>query len=619
MNQENKNSHINWTIILLIIILAVVGYVLFSRFADYTYRSDRNLDDIYRAKFWAIMLIALFTAILVWKRNSSSAPLLAVFGVSLYFIVIYAIMFRGTMYGINGHWGDNGYRMSIVCKIINGYIFSDANTKGLPSMYPTLWFYIMAIYAKLIGIQAFQTVKYGYLFIFLVYPWLLYFAWRPLVSSRTAAIISVATIFIGHEFINYIYYEHMTAALFMPWWLYFFEDSGNRIKDGRNLRKFYIVGALFGGALFMTYYYWFFMALMALPITLVVRYLNEKSWRNIFFDLRHKLILMCGVALVSTPFWVPLIWSAIKNGVYSTQMVWFKIGYADLTGKWNDHPLDALLVVAGIFFAAYLWKRWGQAKLILLFCGAWILFMLDRLTNLGDRSIQTRKILEFAHVFSLAPLAIGTKDMWDKYGKKTNIRYGMVAIIIVLMMIYSNDHTEIYRSRTYEIGINQRIPEADLAAMRTVDCDDKVFLTNRYIESCYIPYFLFIPISSSSAHFAAHYQDRRKFLKAIEKIDEPDLLAFSLANNIFDKVDYFYLPLDKAGGNYQLIINQIRFNANPSFDTLRYAHSLIEKNDYFIKRHGWGIYEINPPARTDSIISKLKQAYPEVATYNSNN
>lgn len=67
-------------------------------------------------------------------------------------------------------------------------------------------------------------------------------------------------------------------------------------------------------------------------------------------------------------------------------------------------------------------------------------------------------------------------------------------------------------------------------------------------------------------------------------------------------MDYFYPPFDRQSDNYQPVINQIRFNAEPSMDTLRFSRTTIEGNEYFIKRHGWGVFAINSPERADSSI-----------------
>jgi len=213
MTKSRRNDII---IFFLVMALATIGYFLFAQFANYTYESERHIQDLFRAKMWSIIIILLTASILYLKRKSDIAPALAVLMVSLYFVIIYAILYRGTEYGLNGHWGDNGFHLSMVRKMMAYNYFADPNIKDFTSSYPPLYYYLMALFAKLLGLQAYQTLKYGYLFVFLLYPWFIYFSWRPLVSRRVAAVISVATLFFAHRYLNYSAQVHMTAVLFLP-------------------------------------------------------------------------------------------------------------------------------------------------------------------------------------------------------------------------------------------------------------------------------------------------------------------------------------------------------------------------------------------------------------------
>ncbi|NOY88284.1 MAG: arabinofuranosyltransferase, partial [FCB group bacterium] len=203
-----------------VIILAIIGYQIYSHADSYKYLSDKHTLEIVKSKLWSLSWILISAIVIYWKRDKSYAPALAVFAVSAYFVILYGIMFSGTEYGMNGHWGDNGNRLALICKMMayNSF-FQDWYLKDLPSFYPPLWFFIMALYGKLLGIEAYQTIKFGYLFIFIFYPWLLFWAWKKVVRSAIAAAIVVGTIFFAYRYLDWIYYEHITAALFLPWWL----------------------------------------------------------------------------------------------------------------------------------------------------------------------------------------------------------------------------------------------------------------------------------------------------------------------------------------------------------------------------------------------------------------
>jgi galactan 5-O-arabinofuranosyltransferase len=602
-------------LIALVSVLAITGYFLFAQFADYTYMSDRHIDDILRAKLWSLSLILIFGTIIYWKRRSPIAPALAVFGLSLYFILIYAILLRGTQYGINGHWGDNGYRLAVIRKMMAYNYLADACTKKLTGMYPPLWFYMMALYAKALGLEAWQTLKFGYLVVFILYPWSLYFFWKPLVSSRGAALITVATLFFAHKYLDYIYYEHITAALFIPWWLYFFENVPRSEHINKRGWRHYVVGIITGGLLFMTYHYWFFLAVISLPLTLMVRFGENRSWRLLLLNLRHKAIIGAGIAVISSPYWLPNLIMAFKTGIYSSQVTWFSLSHANLTSHWVSRSLDGAMVLAGIFFVGYFWNRWNRAHLALLYAGGLILIIMDRALNLGGHSIQTRKILEFTHVFAFAPLALGIEEIWVKLKEHNNSRMGLLALGLVLVLVFANEHTEIYQSDTYKTGLNQRVPVNDLAVFASVDCYNKVFLTNKYIEACYYPYFVFIGVSDVSAHFAARYGERVAFLRTASTVSKPDLFAYLLTYNRFDKIDYIYLPYKAQSRSYEFVANMVSFNSRVILDTLRFPGDIIREGNYFHKRHDRNLFEIIPPPRSTIIDSIIRDDYPDAFQY----
>jgi hypothetical protein len=592
----------------LAMVLAIAGYFLFAQFADYTYESERHMLDLFRAKLWSIFLVMFFAAILYWKRHSEIAPPLAVLAVSIYFVIIYSILFRGTQYGLNGHWGDNGYRLLITCKMMAYNYFADSTIKDLTCLYPPLYYYLMAIYAKILGLEAFQTLKFGYLFVFLLYPWFLYFSWRPLVSGKAAAMISVATIFFAHRYINYSAYEHMTAALFIPWWLYFFEDARDRFIGKKLQWKLYTCGVLIGGAIFMTYYYWFFIAIAAFPLTTAARYITERSWRALLQNILHKAILAVGVALISAVYWLPIL---SKTGFTSVQTSFFYFEHSNLGGVCNK-PLEGTMVLTGIFFAVYFWDRWKHARLAFYYGGALILIMLDRAFNLGNHSIQTRKILEFTHVLTIPPLMMGLETIWENVRKNVNIQRGLIALVVILAIIFGNDHIEKTRSGLYKTGINTRYPEAPLSDFENANCFGTVFLSHRYIDGCYLPYFAFTPISNVMAHPGGRFNERKNFLRAISKLKQPELVAYAMTYNIYDKIDYVFLPYIGRSGCFELQMNTVSFNTPLVTDTIRFYAEAFSDSAYFSKIHSNGMLEIKAPERSQERDANLLKEYPEI-------
>ncbi|MEW6050726.1 MAG: arabinofuranosyltransferase [Candidatus Zixiibacteriota bacterium] len=596
------------------VILAVAGLFLFSRHAIREYTAEAHLIDLLRAKFWSIGWVLISAAVLYLCRRSPSAPTWAVFLVSTYFVILYGLLFKGTEYGMNGHWGDNGNRLAEICKIM-AYIspFQDWYLKDLPSFYPPGWFWLMAIYAKILQIEAYQTIKYGYLLIFLVYPWLLYFSWRKLVTPVAAAAVVVATLFLAYKYMDWTYYENITAGLFLPWWLHYFEGGkGSPSEPIRFTTREYVSGALIGAALFLIYYYWFFMALAAVPVTLGYRFLTTRSWSSVWNDVKHKLTLMVGVMALTSIYWLPLIISIFRYGSESMQHLWWNSHHGDLTDQWRAVSFESLWIYVGVFSAFYLWDRLGRGKLPLFFAGGILTIQLDRIYNFASKSLQSRKVIELAHVFVAAPLALGVIEVWEKAASHPNVRRGIVGIGLLGAVVVANAHTEDINTEKYRNAVGQRVPVEDLAVFDSVDTHARVFLTNNYREACYRPYYLFIPYNNMTAHTGGRYSRREAFLREAAKIVEPELLAYALAYNRYDRVDYVYLPVNKDTKRLEQTLYQAAFNEIGKTTIITYTADIATAPSIFVKRHEKGMYELVAPPRGINLDQRIKDRYPAV-------
>lgn len=607
----------DWKIMAGMLFLGLVGRVLYLQSAGYLYNSEAHFVDMIYAKGWTILWPLISIGIIFKFKERAFAPKLSIMLLSAYFVILYGILFHGTEFGMHGVWGDNGNRLAYICKMMAfNTIFTDWRLNDLPAFYPPGWFALMAIWGKLNGIEAYQTIKFGYLFVYLVYPWLIFWAWKRIVSPGAAVAVAVTTIFFGYGLLDWISYEHMTAALFMPWWLRYFEAEAD--LSWANLRsqwKFYLVGSLYGAALFMTYYYWFFMAAAVLPITLIYTYFNTRSFKAVVAEIKHKTLLMSGVALFSAVYWLPLLVSIFKHGTLSAQNQWFGLRHTNLTSRWQSVSIEGILIIAGLALAFYLWRKQLAGRLVFLFLGGLILILIDRMLNLGGSSIQTRKLLEFVHVFAMAPLGLGLVAIWSQVKPSKEITRGLIGLGLIIGLIFANAHTENLDRNKYERGINQSVPADGLKALSFVDTHGTVFLTHNYLDACYLPYYQFITINNMSAHTAGRYDQRVEFLKLAATIKEPELLAYALTFNRYDRVNYVYLPLDKATGRWKLTLQQTSFNQPTVTIEIIFAVDPTDLSNQFVKRHAWGIYEVVVQERYGQVRSLIEETYPELVNH----
>lgn len=586
---------------LILFVLAVAGYLLYSQHLEFTYLSNDHVSFLMLSKIWSLGFILFSLIYLYFKKDSKRFHWDLLILLSTYFVILYGILFIGTEYGMHGQWGDNGNRFAYLCKMIAyDTIFTDWYYKDLPGFYPPLWFYLMSLYAKVLSLEAYQTVKFGYLLTYLLYPWLLYYMWQKVTTKKIAAAISFVTIFIAYKYLDWIYYEHITAAIFIPWWLYYFENDDLSLSIKSNW-KFYLSGGIIGGLIFMTYYYWFFIAVVAILISIVLKLLDKKPFSEITRSLLNKFYLGVVIIVVSSVYWLPLVKSIFRYGSESSQNVWFGMHHADLTSLWNITSVESLLILGGIFFTFYLFKDEKYRKFMIWFIACLVMIIIDRIFNLSESSIQSRKILEFLHVFAAAPLVIGLFDLIKNREFNPNIRKGFVGLFVLLILILSNAHTEIEPSNFYKNAVNQRVPQNDLEVFSSVETHNKVFLTTHYLEACYLPYYMFITYNNMSSHTAGRYLEREKFIEEIAKIEDPEILAYLLAYNKFDKVDYIYLPFDSTQMKFQMILYQVSFN-DPAGKVkkipLECRYDL--PNDYFVLINERGLFEVSSSSITEN-------------------
>jgi len=588
--------------------LATSGLWLFAQSDQYHFWSLENLHDILEAKAVALLiLLTAFVSLYAW-REKSFAPALTVFFVSAYFVFLYGLMFQGTEFGMNAHWADNANRIAAINKmLLFKDPFQDWYTSGLSMFYPPLWFWLMALWAKIMQIDAVQTVKYGYLFVFLIYPWLLYFSWKPLVSRKLAAAITVTTIFFAHWLIDYTPYEHITAALFLPWWLRFVAQSPPNPLHSRVAYKHLALGIFFGAALALAYYWWFFLAIIGLAIEWIT---NPRDCGKL---LSRRLIITLGIIIVTAVYWLPLIIQILTNGFESTQSLFFGMRHSNLTGQWEFLNWHGVFIIAGALAAGYTWNDTQTGKLKYLQIAGIVMILLDRAFNLSGQSIQTRKLLEFAPVLLAPSLVVAGFAIWNHAKASLRIQPALFALLVIISLVAYNEQTQMFLDPKYKTAVETRRPTQTVKALEAASVAGQVMLTNRYIEMCYVPYYTFITITNTSAHPAGRYSKRATFLELATKITEPDLLAYALRRNVYDAVDWIYLPRDKTSGAPFLTVSKYGFNLPKKTVTYSFAVRIQDYPKIFEPTTDAELFKIatlDTMANVSKVRSLLIQKYP---------
>ncbi len=603
-----------------IIMYIIIGfYFALSGENYYTADSLSKIDDILMAKIWLVLSVIISALIYRYIGRLSSRITGWLILMSIYFLVLYALLYKGTDFGMNGFWGDNANRMALITKYREfGSIFQDWYYKDLPSFYPPLWFFLCGKLSWLFGVEGYKTVKLGYYVIFALYPITLYFVWKKIVSKTTAFVITFLVIFLKDIHLDYVYYEHITAAFFIPWWLYYIED----IKKVRNKNsRWYIIGGLWGALIFMTYYYWFYIGIIATFLRWIISFLSNRRTFLQTPRIMHKFYIALGVTLFTSIYWAPLLWSVIKFGSASAQSKWFHTGYLSIDIPFFEFSVFGLLYLIGLIYMGARYRRLLNANYILFLSAMLLMILLDKFLCLFESSIQTRKLIELTPVFLAVPAGCGLNLFYRVITRRAKyIRTALMFVLVAGLLYFGNNHSQLLHLDLYKKAIDSRIPESGLAIFKSVDYRGKVFLTERYIDAAFLPYYLFISRSGSATHIASQYESRIEFLKYIGGLTDPAQVAYLLKKNRFDAVDYFLLPFDSKKNKSFLEVYPLHFVIGNQKLRLEFAPDVTIKSEYFELKHKAGLYEILPPHKsiTDIFIQKYDSLSLEsvLAEYN---
>ena len=596
LNHSYKNlSGINRVIIIYAVILIIAGiYFSFAGDGYYSYDSLRKVNDLVKMRIWLFASI-LMAALIYGSTFRRETKLLSwLLTLSFYFVVFYALLYKGTDYGLNGHWGDNGNRLALVTKFREfASPFQDWYFKNLPSFYPPLWLYLQGKLAWLFGVEGYKTIKLGYFVIYALYPVTLYYIWSRITSKSAAFAIAFLTIFLRDSHLDYVYYEHITAAFFIPWWLYFIEDIKNREKKGLG---WYILGGFLGALLFMTYYFWFFIGLFSIVLRYILKLILG---RRKFLEtslLKEKLMILISTAVFSSIYWLPLLISMVQYGADSMQNKWFHEGYLDINLPLFKYSAIDLIYLLGLVYLIVRFKKIVNSRYAILLLSMVGLLLLDRLVNLFESSIQTRKILELLPVFwaILSGLALALTYRMIRI-KRPIFGHVFVVLSAFFVFYYGMSHADVMTENKYKNAMKLRVPADDIAVFESVDYRGKVFLTNHYLEASYIPYYFFVCHWAPSAHTASRYNQRIAFLRYLGRFGNERQVAFLLRNNIFDKVDYFYLPEYEAAGNAYYDTHPLYYPATTEKIRIEFPRWATVDSRYFDLLHKNGLYEVVQP------------------------
>lgn len=211
--------------------------------------------------------------------------------------------------------GDEIFVTAFLQKIAGGFFTSDFFYTDLPAFYPPLYFWALGFFGFIFKLNGVLLSQIGVFLVLFITPYLVYFWQRKHLNNALLLVLTPALVYVVSDWQAIILkpYEFISSVLVVLWSIFLFSDLVNK-RINRNKIIFYGVA---GGLLFLTFYFWFFLTIIAAGIfKLLVKVKNNYYYGN--------LILVGVIALfVALPFLAPLGLSYIFLGAENWQPAWF--------------------------------------------------------------------------------------------------------------------------------------------------------------------------------------------------------------------------------------------------------------------------------------------------------
>src|SRR6202043_3685806 len=111
------------------------------------------------------------------------------------------------------------------------------------------------------------------------------------------------------------------VALFIAWWLWGVLGVG---RQPARSRAALVVAAVLGAALFCIYYFPFFLGAIMLVLTLALRRpAAARGGKLPPENPKEAGLVLGGDALLSTPYWVPIVIAVLRNGAQVAFNRWY--------------------------------------------------------------------------------------------------------------------------------------------------------------------------------------------------------------------------------------------------------------------------------------------------------
>ncbi|MBI2989864.1 MAG: hypothetical protein HYY51_01590 [Candidatus Magasanikbacteria bacterium] len=505
-----------------------------------------------------LVFFVLLGIVCVYKR-AKPIWFLALFGfcsAAAYYILVDGmdLMFWGMI-------GDENFIAALYEMAAHGKPFFDFVYPSLPAYYPPLFFLLFRLPGQWFDLNGIQLAKLATFSIFLLYPAFFYaiqkWYWHRQIDredkglpNATAWLVSALLLFalVDPDAVIIKQYEFVSASLSVLWAVWFLDSMYRKSFNYKHLLFFGVTG----GLLFMTFYFWIFLAVIGLAIY------------NLFSDEKVGLkryawftaVGLC-LVLVALPYWFPLAQAYLSFGAENWQL-----GFTIIDRLKTDLPTDVFSprgLAAFLGLASLLWFRKERyaRSLLCLFVVPYIWQLMGYVSILFFASPlqESKGFMYFNDAVLALAVGYGIERLRRRFRERIFFRYHQHSISIILILLLAvhgsifgafSDYPAVHETRVQAKSFTPGIPSLRDFLSKQEKLPETVTLHSGILQlQALLPLNSFIYYNMHVSHPAARFSERLGFIEDMARSKSPEELHNLIKGSFFGAIDRFIFFNDR--------------------------------------------------------------------------
>lgn len=502
------------------------------------------------------------TICLLWRRKGPLEHLILTTTAVVIFYVILSWPLK-TMWW--GNTGDENLILAFLTQVLHGNFYRDFYHAWLPPHYPPLYFWLTGSIARLFTVNAVQAAKVGVTLVLAV--WFIMSNILKRLYEKTAPNTTddnpigttwfwflsplLFLLMIDFDAIITKPYEVLSALLVvMATGLY-----ARSLEAARWKSSHYIFFGLVGGILFMTFYFWFFIAFAAL---LVVTIISKERKRSL---LRIGLTSLI-IGVVASPYVVPLLFSYLRYGIENWQGHYFVPSDFATVIPWDFSTLG-LIALGGLMALLLESRRSAFIRSVLIVLAASYVYQFMGVAQFlsGMLPVVPSKPFPFLTDACLAiGAAYGACRLFQTYGHSFSLTAQKTLAVIVFVLLVSGmpfvrfiDTPKILAQLQHDIDSTADTSLAHAIVSSVPDYSEHTWLvSDTPAVNGLLPLSYYVSFNQHYSHHAAQFTRHFDLIKRLAMAQTPEQFNAIIDEGSPRKIDALALYSDPGSQDYQL-------------------------------------------------------------------